>query len=206
IEARLQRIKQRLFEEYYQKKTGWGDVLPIFADDPGLASRPLVVRKALAVQKVCREMPIAGKGDELVVGGCTMSSVGFGHTFPRYETDEEAAAAAKVCLNRKSVWGHHNPYYQKILARGIAAIIQEARDLQARVPAGDSARRDWYEAVALSLQGAESLATRYAKLCDYLAGEAPPEERAAELRELARVCRKVPMQPAGSFQEPLPRI
>jgi formate C-acetyltransferase len=206
MEARLQRIKRRLFKEYYQKKTWWGDDLSIFDDDPGLASRPLVVRKALAVQKVCREMPIEVKDDELVVGVCTMSSVGFGHTFPRYETDEEAAAAAKVCLNRKSVWGHHNPYYQKILARGIAAIIQEARDLQARVPAGDAATRDWYEAVALSLQGAEILATRYAKLCDYLAGEAPTEERAAELRDLGRVCRKVPMQPAGSFQEALQSV
>ena len=206
MEARLQRIKRRLFEEYYQKKTWWGDDLSIFADDPGLASSPLVVRKALAVQKVCREMPLEVKDDELVVGICTMSSVGFGHTFPRYETDEEAAAAAKVCLNRKSVWGHHNPYYQKILEKGIAAIIQEARDLQARVPAGDAATRDWYEAVALSLQGAEILATRYAKLCDYLAGEASTGERAVELRELARVCRKVPMQPAGSFQEALQSV
>src|SRR4030042_3767489 len=126
MEARLQRIKRRLFKEYYQKKTGWGDVLSIFDDDPGLASRPLVVRKALAVQKVCREMPIEVKDDELVVGVCTLSSVGFGHTFPRYETDEEAAAAAKVCLKRKSAWGHHNTYYQKILDRGIPAIIQAA--------------------------------------------------------------------------------
>ena len=62
MEARLQRIKQRLFEEYYQKKTWWGDDLSIFDDDPGLASRPLVVRKALAVQKVCREMPHRGQG------------------------------------------------------------------------------------------------------------------------------------------------
>jgi hypothetical protein len=52
----LERIKQRLFQEYYQKKSWWGDELCIFDDDPGLASRPLVVRKALAVQKVCREM------------------------------------------------------------------------------------------------------------------------------------------------------
>ena len=66
MEARLQRIKRRLFKEYYQKKTWWGDDLSIFDDDPGLASRPLVVRKALAVQKVCREMPLEVKDDELV--------------------------------------------------------------------------------------------------------------------------------------------
>jgi pyruvate-formate lyase len=201
----LERIKQRLFQEYYQKKSWWGDELSIFDDDPGLASRPLVVRKALAVQKVCREMPVEVKDDELVVGICTMSSVGFGHTFPRYETDAEAEAAAKVCLNRKSVWGHHNPYYPKILAKGIAAIIREAEELKAKVPAADTATRAWYDAVVLSLQGTEILATRYVRLCDYLAGEAPTE-RAAELKEISRICRKVPMQPAGSFQEALQSV
>jgi pyruvate-formate lyase len=206
MEARLEKIKQRLFQEYYQKKTWWGDELSIFDDDPGLASRPLVVRKALAVQKVCREMPIQIKADELVVGVCTMSSVGFGHTFPRYETDAEAEAAAQVCLNRKSVWGHHNPYYPKIIEKGIAAIIREAGELKARVPAADAATRDWYDAVMLALQGAEILSLRYAALGDYLAGEAETEERAAELREIARVCRKVPMQPAGSFQEALQSV
>ena len=206
MEARLERIKQRLFEEYYQKKTWWGDDLSIFDDDPGLAAKPLVVRKALAVQKVCREMAIEVKDDELVVGICTMSSVGFGHTFPRYETDAEAEAAAKVSLNRKSVWGHHNPYYQKILEKGIGAIIQEARELKAKLPSAEVAARDWYDAVVLSLQGAEILATRYAKLCDYLAGEASTAERAAELREIARICRKVPMQPAESFQEALQSV
>lgn len=154
----MERIKRRLFQEYYQKKSWWGDELSIFDDDPGLASRPLVVRKALAVQKVCREMPLEVKNDELVVGICTMSSVGFGHTFPRYETNAEAEAAAKICLNRKSVWGHHNPGYPKILAKGIAAIIREAEELKAKVPAADTATRDWYDAVVLSLQGAEILA------------------------------------------------
>jgi formate C-acetyltransferase len=206
VEARLERIKKRLFEEYYRKKSWWGDELSIFDDDPGLASRPLVVRKALAVRKVCREMPIEVKEDELVVGVCTMSSVGFGHTFPRYETEAEAEAAARVCLNRKSVWGHHNPHYPKVLAQGIAAIIQEARRLASGLPAAEQDRRDWYEAVVLSLEGAGILAGRYAELCERLAAQARSSERAAELGELARICRKVPMQPAGSFQEALQSV
>ncbi|MGA2481222.1 MAG: pyruvate formate lyase family protein, partial [Spirochaetia bacterium] len=206
MEARLERIKKRLFQEYYQKKQWWGDDLSIFDDDSSLASRPLVVRKALAVQKVCREMPIEVKDDELIVGICTMSSVGFGHTFPRYETDAEAEAAASACLNRKSVWGHHNPYYHKVLAKGLTAIIREAEALKAGVPAKDSATRDWYDAVILSLEGAGILARRYSDLCSYLAGEAPTEERAAELREIARICRKVPMETAGTFQEALQSV
>jgi pyruvate-formate lyase len=206
MEERLERIKARLFEEYYQKKQWWGDDLSIFDDDPALASRPLVVRKALAIQKVCREMPIEIKADELIVGICTMSSVGFGHTFPRYETDAEAKAAAKVCLNRKSVWGHHNPYYPKVLARGLDAIREEARAYQSKVPASDQETRNWYDAVILALEAAGILAERYAKLAEYLAGEAPSEERKAELVEIARICRKVPMKPAESFHEALQSV
>ena len=107
MEQRLERIKTRLFEEFYQKKQWWGDELSIFDDDPAVSARPLVVRKAIAIQKVCREMPIEIKEDELIVGICTMSSVGFGHTFPRYETDEEAEASLaqrqRDLLRRKEI-------------------------------------------------------------------------------------------------------
>ena len=96
MEKRLVNIKKRLFEEYYQKKEWWGDDQSIFDDNPGLRDKPLVIRKALAVQKVCRDMPVELKSDELIVGVPTMSSVGFGHAFPRYETDEEAEEAASV--------------------------------------------------------------------------------------------------------------
>jgi len=206
MEERLVKIKDQLFKEYYEKKEWWGDDLSIFDDNPDFVKEPLVVRKALAVQKVCRDMPMAVKTNELIVGIATMSSVGFGHTIPRYETDEEAEAAAKVSLNRKSVWGHHNPYFPKILTRGIDAIINEANEYKARVPADDTGTREWYEAVAVALKSAEILANRYADLCDYLAGEAETGERERELKEMARVCRKVPMKPAESFHEALQSV
>ena len=83
MEARLERIKQRLFQEYYKKKDWWGDDLSIFDDDPGLVSRPLVVRKALAVQKVCREMPIEVKDDELQLLLTVHDECDFSCTGPR---------------------------------------------------------------------------------------------------------------------------
>lgn len=43
--------------------------------------KSLVIRKAIAIQKVCREMPIGLKDYELIVGIPTMSSLGFGHVF-----------------------------------------------------------------------------------------------------------------------------
>jgi pyruvate-formate lyase len=203
---RLTRIKDRLFQEYYEKKEWWGDNLSIFDDDPGLSEKPLAVRKALAVQKVAREMPIEIKEHELIVGVPTMASVGFGHTFPRYETDEEAEAAAKVCLNRKSVWGHHNPYYQKILDKGLNAIVEEAKAYLEKTPEDDEEKRDFYESVITALPAAEILASRYAALADYLADEAETEERKRELKVMAQICRKVPMGPAETFHEALQSV
>lgn len=201
---RLEKIKKRLFEEYYEKKEWWGDDLSIFDDDPSVKEKPLVIRKAIAIQKVCRDMPVEIKPDELIVGIPTMSSVGFGHTFPRYETDEEAEAAAEVCLNRKSVWGHHNPYYEKIINTGLEAIKDEVDEYKKNYT--DQGTLDWYDAVKLSMDAADILADRYAELAEYLAGEAETEERAAELKEIARICRKVPMQPAETFHEALQSV
>lgn len=211
MEPRLEKIKKRLFEEFYEKKEWWGDDVSIFDDDPGAAKLPLVIRKALAVQKVCRDMPIEIKSDELIVGICTMSSVGFGHTFPKYETDEEAEEAAKVCLNRKSVWGHHNPYYPDILTKGLNGISEEAKLLKKRNASSadgsmNQAQADWYDAVVEALKSAEILAKRYAELARYLSGEAETPERKEELLTIARICEKVPMRPAESFQEALQSV
>jgi formate C-acetyltransferase len=206
MEKRLESIKKRLFEEYYEKKEWWGDDQSIFDDNPDFVKEPLVIRKGMAVQKVCRDMPIRIKDFELIVGNPTMSSVGFGHSLPKYETDEEAEEAAKVCLNRKSVWGHHNPNYKKILEKGLGAIIEEAKAFKAGVPVNDRVTKEWYDAVVLALQGGGILSKRYAELAGYLAGEAETERQKSELLEIARICRKVPMQGADSFHEALQSV
>jgi formate C-acetyltransferase len=206
MEQRLERIKQRLFESYYEKKEWWGDDESIFDDDPALKKKPLVIRKAYAIQLVCKKMPLGLEQDELVVGKPTMASVGFGHMFPRYETDEEADAAAKVTLNRKSVWGHHNPNYKKILEQGLDAIAEEARGYRDSLSEKDRETRDWYDAVIVALQSAEILSKRYADLLEYSAEEASTEGRKAEMLHMAEICRKVPMKPAQSFHEALQSV
>jgi pyruvate-formate lyase len=203
---RLKRIKARLFTEYYQKKDWWGDELSIFDDDETFVKKPLVVRKALAVRKVCSEMPIELKADELIAGIATMSSVGFGHTLPKYETDDEAKAAEKVCLSRKSVWGHHNPYYPRILNRGLNDIIQESEEIKDYVSNGNQDVVDWYNAVEIALKSAGLLSIRYADLAVSVAKEEKNKSRKAELMEMAGICRKVPMQPADSFHEALQSV
>lgn len=115
--SRIDVFKKQIFDEFFIKKEWWGDDLTIF-DNEKVRNDPLIKRKAIAFKKVCQEMPIEIKKNELIVGIATMSSVGFGHTFPRYETEEELNQFKKISLSRKSVWGHHMPYYPKVLENG----------------------------------------------------------------------------------------
>jgi len=202
---RLQKLKTRLFEEFYEKKEWWGDDLDIF-DKEGIAEKPLIIRKAMAFEKVCREVPIEIKEDELIVGIPTMSSVGFGHTFPKYETDEEAETFAKICLNRKSVWGHHPPYYPKVLSKGLSGIIKEVEEKLSKVPEQDSETKNFYEAVLYTLNAAKELPRRYVKLARFLVAEVEDPKRKAELDGIARICEKVPENPAESFHEALQSV
>lgn len=63
----------------------------------------------------------------------------------------------------------------------------------------------FYRAVLIVIDAVECYANRYADLAEELAGKAEPA-RAAELLEMARICRKVPMEPAHSFHEALQSV
>ncbi|MDD3339834.1 MAG: glycyl radical protein [Lachnospiraceae bacterium] len=66
----------------------------------------------------------------------------------------------------------------------------------------DMKRSYFYQAILIVLDSVEQFAGRYAQLAEEKAASATPA-RAAELKEIARICRKVPMEPAASFQEAL---
>lgn len=67
----------------------------------------------------------------------------------------------------------------------------------------DSLEKSWfYKAVCIVLDGVKTFSLRYATLAEEEAQKASPE-RAEELLELARICRKVPMEPAETFHEAL---
>lgn len=200
---RLELLREQLFKGFFVKKEWWGDDLTIL-DQPGVSEKTISLRKALAFEKVCKEMPLDIKPHELIVGVATMSSVGFGHTFPKYETDEEAAFFAKLSLDRKSVWGHHMPYYKKILEKGYAGLVSDIdREL---ITNPDSKTRDFLESSRYTLVAAMKLSERYAALVRETAQKEPDITRRAELDEIARICDKVPGQPAESFYEALQSV
>ena len=58
----------------------------------------------------------------------------------------------------------------------------------------------FYRAILIVIDAVRTFAARYAALAEEQAGSAAPE-RAAELTEMARILRKVPYEPAETFQE-----
>lgn len=67
---------------------------------------------------------------------------------------------------------------------------------------GELKKSFFYRAVLITLEGVETFAARFASLASSLAEEAD-EFRAAELRNMAEICRKVPMEGATTFHEAL---
>lgn len=202
---RLEILKKQLFDGFFVKKEWWGDDLTIL-DQEGVEKKPLIMRKALAFEKVCREMPIEVKNHELIVGIATMSSVAFGHCFPRYETDEEAERFAKISLDRKSVWGHHLPYYPKVLEKGYTGIIADIDKALSETSKDDQEKRNFLEAARYTLEAAMEVPRRYAEhIASMVETEADPQRR-SELLEIIRICKKVPKYPAETFHEALQSV
>jgi len=114
-------------------------------------------------------------------GGFAMSGMGLGPGF------------FLVCID-----------YARILNEGAKSVIEEAkqclRDL--RYYSGDSIKkRQYWEAVIMVFEAWVRWANRYADLAEKMAATETRPERKAELLEMARVCRKVPYEPAETFKE-----
>ena len=105
---------------------------------------------------------------------------------------------------------HHTVQdYASVLAKGLEGIKAEIRDHIAELDPlspgdmGTFERRDLYEAMLIAADGLIDYARRNAELAEQLAAAEPNPQRRWDLLEMARVCRKVPAQPAESWWEAL---
>jgi len=89
-----------------------------------------------------------------------------------------------------------------VLARGLDDIQREA--VERELAAGR--RAPFYQALQRVLAGVLAYAGNLAGRAERLAARSPDEPRRAELLELARICRKVPAQPAESLHEAIQAI
>ncbi len=105
--------------------------------------------------------------------------------------------AKRYLINETGGISHFVPDYGRLLRLGTRGIAARARQSAAQHPEG----ADFYQAVELVCQGLEALAEGYAEAADEQAAEERDSARRHELRRIARVCRRVPREPAESLHE-----
>ncbi len=94
--------------------------------------------------------------------------------------------------------------YPRILNEGAKSVIAEAKRCLAelRYETPDAVKkRDFWEGTIIVFEAWVRMANRFADLAERMAGEEPDPQRKAELLEMARICRKVPYEPAETFRE-----
>ncbi len=98
--------------------------------------------------------------------------------------------------------------YGRVLREGLGGVrkrVLEAQKTLELTKLEDLKKSYFYRAIIIVLDAVEAYALRFATLAEKQA-EISGKERKAELLEMARVCRKVPMQAAESFHEALQRL
>lgn len=101
--------------------------------------------------------------------------------------------------NAGAIPGHLIPNYKKVLEQGFGGLYENIESEYAREL--DPACREYLEALKLSCLAPRRLAERYSQLALELAAREQSAGRREELREIARICAKVPWQKPESFYE-----
>ena len=99
--------------------------------------------------------------------------------------------------------------YERLLREGLVGYEKRTRQLKAELDLSDPASIDkyqFYKAVLITIDAVKKFAERYADLAIELASKEADPNRKAELEEIARICRKVPYQPADSFHEAIQSV
>ncbi len=177
----------------------------------GFWDRSLAMRKAIFFREVCRRyLPVRILEGELIVGG--QFNTALSRCLNRREARKWRRAverwwkrAAEInelgIGNAGAVPGHLIPDYPRVLREGFSGIRAGLEELLAGIDDPDHA--DFLRALMECCEAAREIAGRYAEEAERLAREEGDAGRAEELREIARICRKVPWEPAETFHEAL---
>ncbi|MEJ5359560.1 MAG: glycyl radical protein [Desulfobacterales bacterium] len=107
-------------------------------------------------------------------------------------------ASFRSCLQ----WVHD---YEKVLKRGFKGIRKEAEERLAALdplsPLDNTEKKPFLEAVVILCDAIILWAKRHARLAAELAAREQDPQRKAELAEIARICERVPENPATTFHE-----
>lgn len=152
---------------------------------------------------------------ELLVGVLPMGSNGLGKVFPDYLSKEERHMASLSNRSEFSIQGHNSADYNKLLKYGMRKILKDSQShldkldvqkLKRNLTEDQIDQYNFYQSVIISCNAVVEYAARYAELAEKMAEKEKNEVYKNELLEIARICHKVPMEPADTFHEALQSI
>ena len=118
-----------------------------------------------------------------------------------YLNDEERLEGFLALLDETSSMGHVVPNHQKVLSKGLEALLKDLRKRREKA-AADESQRDFYDAAILSLEGVQGYCRNYALLAERMAEDASTHPEAREnLRTLAARMRKLATDKPGTLVE-----
>jgi len=174
---------------------------------------PFIMRKALSLKLLLKEMPIFIQEGELIVGGRTLFNL------PEYIKEEEKNqiprqdevlgygdifnTAYNLCQDERG-YGEFNgvvPGYEKILNLGLNKISEIAEEEYNKTY--DPHKKSFYEAVRIVCEAGINFARRYSQEAKRLAEKTANIDRKRELEKISEVCKNIPAFSASSFHEAL---
>jgi pyruvate formate-lyase/glycerol dehydratase family glycyl radical enzyme len=96
---------------------------------------------------------------------------------------------------------HTTPYYEKVLAKGLNAMMEEARQKANSLKDSEREKKEFYQAMQISMQGIINYANSLSRKAADLALQASSAEEKKHFRDIADICARVPANPADTFRE-----
>lgn len=115
----------------------------------------------------------------------------FPHLLKLTRYTAEQMNATYYLINEAGGIGHFLPNYEKIIKIGVEGYLKEL----------EGKNGDFHTAVRITCEALLILADRFADEARRLSVQEKDKMRAAELKEIADICRKVPRKPAATFHE-----
>ncbi|MFW9932881.1 MAG: pyruvate formate lyase family protein [Candidatus Thorarchaeota archaeon] len=177
----------------------------------GYFNHGLAMRRAIFFHEVMTKyMPITILDGELIVG--FNFNTALSRSLTKSETKvrnkemdkwfDEAKRLNSVGVGTaSSVPGHIIPNYAKVMRIGLKGLVEEYREILKDELTKE--HREFVESLILSCNTARDFSLRYAEKAESMAVAETDDKRKDELREIARICRKVPWAPPESFWEAL---
>ncbi|PLR77403.1 formate C-acetyltransferase/glycerol dehydratase family glycyl radical enzyme [Bacillus sp. V3-13] len=102
--------------------------------------------------------------------------------------------------------GHFAPDHKWLFEHGLQYVIDQCEGYIANLDWTEPdtiLKKDFYEAAIISCKATIKFANRYADLAEKMASQEKDVSRHMELKEIAEICRRVPLYPARTFREAL---